>query len=160
MKGAIKLILLLISVLVAFPTGGILANRLPLFDPPGFPFRVKTYLTGNDIILESSSIFPELRPKEYNIDAQGLFVISLEASKDLGWEIKESDPLKGTIKTVITTKLFHFKDDLFIKVVVIDDDHSTLSVQSKSRVGRGDLGANTRHIIDLVSKIEKSLARS
>ena len=47
-----------------------------------------------------------------------------------------------------------FKDDLFLWVEAIDEQHSQLFARSASRVGKGDLGANTRHLMNLFAMVD------
>ncbi|MBW2442530.1 MAG: DUF1499 domain-containing protein, partial [Deltaproteobacteria bacterium] len=48
------------------------------------------------------------------------------------------------------TALFKFKDDIQIRLN-IGDCGTELHIRASSRIGRGDLGANTRHILELMN---------
>jgi uncharacterized protein (DUF1499 family) len=71
----------------------------------------------------------------------------------LKWEISSLDAPKKEIQAVVTTKIWHFKDDVTIQIRPGQPSGSVLWVHSASRVGKGDLGANTRHVMDLVEAV-------
>jgi uncharacterized protein (DUF1499 family) len=67
------------------------------------------------------------------------------AARALGWTIVGSDPAQGRLEATATTFWFRFTDDIVVRVRR-EGAGSRLDVRSKSRVGRGDLGANARRI--------------
>ena len=138
------------SLLVA----GLLTNKLPWSEPPGIFTRLFAYLTVNEAETEVGSIFPELRPQVYAAPAALMFDVGRRAVERLGWETLTVDPDDRKIEAVVTTKIFGFKDDLLLWVEVIDEQHSQLFARSASRVGKGDLGANTRHLMNLFAMVE------
>jgi uncharacterized protein (DUF1499 family) len=140
-------------VFAALPLAGLLGNRPPLFDPPGPARRLATYLTTNVAETRDDSLFPELRPKQYAVPAGQLYEQAVTALERLGWEIGERDAGNGRLRAVVTTPLWKFRDDITIEARALPGDRSTLHVRSASRVGRGDLAANTRHILDLYAAI-------
>jgi uncharacterized protein (DUF1499 family) len=135
-------------VLAALPLAGLLANRPPLFDPPGPARRLAAYLTTNVAETRADSPFPELNPKQYAVPAGQLFEQATTAVERLGWEIAERDAGSRRLRAVVTTRLWKFRDDIAIEARALPGDRSTLYVRSASRVGRSDLAANTRHVLD------------
>ena len=73
------------------------------------------------------------------------FARAHEAAQAMGWEIVKSDAKSGRIEAVATTFWFGFKDDVAVKVAA-DGKGSRVEVRSKSRVGKGDSGANSKRI--------------
>jgi len=61
------------------------------------------------------------------------------------WTVQQADPAAGTIEAVATTPLFRFRDDIVIRVRP-DGGGSRVDVRSKSRDGKGDIGANVARI--------------
>jgi uncharacterized protein (DUF1499 family) len=147
----ILIFLLLIggSLLVA----GIMSNRLPLTDPPGLVRRLATYLNTNVAETSEDSLFPELRLRRYEAPEGLLFDIARRAVQSLKWEIANLDAEKKEIQAVVTTKMWKFKDDVTVQVRPAQPSGSVLWIRSTSRVGKGDLGANTRHVMDLVDAV-------
>ena len=138
------------SLLVA----GLLTNKLPWSEPPGIATRLFAYLTLNEAETEVASIFPELRPPVYAAPAALMFDVARRAVDRLGWETLTVDADDRKIEAVVTTKVFGFKDDLLLWVAVIDEQHSQFFARSASRVGKGDLGANTRHLMNLLAMVD------
>lgn len=62
-----------------------------------------------------------------------------------GWTVTATDPAAGLVEAVATTAVFGFQDDVVIRVRP-DGDGSRMDVRSKSREGRGDVGANASRI--------------
>ncbi len=142
---------------VSLIAAGIISNRLPLSDPPGLGERLKTYLTTHVAETTADSPFPELRLRHYRTPPALLFDIARRAVEGLRWEIAVLDSEKKEIQAVATTKVWRFKDDITIRVEPAPEGGSFLYARSSSRVGRGDLGANTRHIMDLLLAAERLL---
>ncbi len=83
------------------------------------------------------------------------FALSLRAARDLGWTIVDSDEAAGRIEATDTTYWFGFVDDVVIRVRA-EGGVSRVDIRSKSRVGRGDLGANARRIRAFMSRMKQS----
>ena len=84
----------------------------------------------------------------------------MEASADkLGWEIDSQRDQAYTLHVVVTTPLLGYQDDIYIKLLPITENRNYLYIRSSSRKGRGDLGTNTRHILDLYHQIDKLVGK-
>jgi uncharacterized protein (DUF1499 family) len=70
------------------------------------------------------------------------------------WVITAEDPAGGTIEAVVTSRLFGFQDDVVIRVRPDGTGASRVDMRSKSRDGKGDLGANASRIRAYVSALE------
>jgi uncharacterized protein (DUF1499 family) len=66
-----------------------------------------------------------------------------------------ANPSQGAIKTVAVTPILRFKDDVDIKVLPAGEG-ATLAVYSRSRVGRGDLGANRKRVEAMLEQLRRS----
>jgi uncharacterized protein (DUF1499 family) len=62
-----------------------------------------------------------------------------------GWTVTQTDPVSNTLVGTDTSRLFKFVDDIVVRVRP-QDGGSVVDVRSKSRVGRGDMGANAARI--------------
>jgi uncharacterized protein (DUF1499 family) len=71
--------------------------------------------------------------------------VEAAAQRMPGWEITRDDPAARAIEGVASSRLFRFKDDFVIEVRA-QDDSSLVQMRSKSRDGKGDLGANAARI--------------
>ena len=62
------------------------------------------------------------------------------------WSVTHTDATAGTLEAVATSRLFHFQDDIVLRVRPGADGGSLVDMRSKSRVGQGDMGANAARI--------------
>ena len=62
-----------------------------------------------------------------------------------GWEVTAADPQARTFEGVVETGSFRFRDDFVVRVRP-DAEATRVDMRSKSRVGKGDLGANAKRI--------------
>lgn len=155
-KLLLALLLTLVVAAVALVAGGLLANRLPWNDAPGTWRRLATYLSSNVAETSEAPVFPELRSRVYRNKPAILFQAVGSAAQTLGWEIASRNLEDGEIELVITSKVWRFKDDVRVRIVQRDTE-SAVHIRSSSRIGRADLGANTRHVLDLYEQLEAEL---
>ncbi len=155
----IVIVLCLISIPMVLILSAFNHNDLPWTEPPGPMARVKHYLTTNVAETTQDSPYPELRMREYDYPTDQLFSL-LEASvAELGWQIDGQRDQVYSLHAVVTTPLLRYQDDVLIRLIPISTNRNHLYVRSSSRKGRGDLGTNTRHILDLYSQIEKLVGK-
>lgn len=151
-------LLLLICILIAFPVLmiliALLKNDLPWSDPPGFGTRLATYLNTNIAETTIDSVFPELIPRRYALDKDVLKKLIVESMEKLGWDIVEPFDQHNKLHALVATPLLGFKDDVHIKLEPGAGGTVLVSVRSASRTGKGDLGTNTRHILDLFETLD------
>lgn len=153
----VRWILVLLVVAVGLLAGGVWLNGLPLDDPPGMPVRLFTYLNTHVAETIEGSPFPELRPRHYGLAADPLFAKVKEAAARLPrWEIVETSDERRELRAVVTSALLRFKDDVTVTVVPQPDGKPTIMVRAVSRVGKGDLGTNTRHVLNLYDMLERA----
>jgi uncharacterized protein (DUF1499 family) len=71
------------------------------------------------------------------------------------WTITHIDPATGVIEAVATSRLFHFRDDIAIRVRPDGNSGSRVDMRSKSRDGQGDLGVNAARIRAYMAELEQ-----
>ncbi len=71
--------------------------------------------------------------------------LAVQTAEGLGWEVIATNRAEGTILARQTTEVFRFVDDIAIRVRP-DADGAVVDLRSKSRDGRGDMGANAIRI--------------
>ncbi len=155
-------IAMIITALVLVPVFmiviALLKNDLPWGDPPGLGQRLATYLNTNIAETTIDSVFPELIPRRYALDINVLKKLILDVIDELGWDISSPFDKEYTLAAVVTTPLFGFKDDVMIKLQQGAGDTVIVSVRSQSRTGKGDLGTNTRHVLNLFESLDNFIA--
>jgi uncharacterized protein (DUF1499 family) len=107
---------------------------------------------GDSIATQQREGYPDLAPLTLEAPPEMVFLRALEAARDMGWEIEESDPERGRIEATDTTPWFGFKDDVVVRVRP-EGAGSRVDVRSVSRVGRSDVGTNARRIDDYLEKL-------
>jgi uncharacterized protein (DUF1499 family) len=151
--GLAQILVFLLLIGGSLLAAGIISNRLPLTEPPGLATRLVTYLNTNVAETTEDSPFAELQLRRYEAPEGLLFDVARRAVQSLKWEITNLDAEKKEIQAVVTTKIWKFKDDVTVQIRPAQPSGSVLWVRSTSRVGKGDLGANTRHVMDLVETV-------
>ncbi len=154
MSGLLQVVFFLTVILASLVGAGLISNDLPWSDPPGMATRLMTYLSTNVAETTPDSAFPELRPRSYAAPAALMFDVARRAAEALHWELSTVEPEERKIEAVATTRVIKFKDDVTIWVEADGEERSTLFARSASRVGNVDLGANTRHIMDLFETVD------
>lgn len=152
-KGVLQFIFFAAFIGAGLAAAAIISNDLPMSDEPGMGTRISAYLNTNIAETTQDSAFPELRMKRYNAPPSLLIDIARRAAEALGWEVGELDAENHTLTAVVTTKLIQFKDDVLIRADPAQPSGTALYIRSSSRVGKGDLGANTRHVMDLIEAV-------
>jgi uncharacterized protein (DUF1499 family) len=141
-------LLLILAGTGSLAVGGLVLNNPPLYDAPGFGRRLLTYLTTNVAETRRDHPFPELELRCYRLPPAVLFSRIEQAVEALGWEILECTSEHYHLHAGVSTPLLKFRDDLEVHLAVTGGG-TEVHVRSSSRVGKGDLGANSRHILDL-----------
>ena len=101
----------------------------------------------NDVKTGATPQYPDIQPQRFGpaFGYDRIFDSALEVSRGMGWEIRETDKARGVIEAIATTRLLKFKDDVTI-TITRETEATVVNVRSKSRIGKGDLGANARRI--------------
>jgi uncharacterized protein (DUF1499 family) len=128
-------------------------------DPPVFasdPWkhgRDMTYPAGFAEVQRAG--YPELAPIVVSMPPAVALdrVASLFAQN--GWVVTQKDPISNTVTGTDTSHLFKFVDDIVVRVRP-QDGGSVVDVRSKSRVGKGDMGANAARIRKLTTQLQSA----
>lgn len=152
LRVALGLVLLAIALIGA----AVIANRVSLTAPPGFAVRLKTYLGAHHVVTAPDSPFPELRGSAYAVTPDALYAAVRAGVSALGWRLLSEDAARRRLHAVVSSRIWRFKDDVMIDIGVAPGG-ARLNISSQSRIGRGDLGANLRHILDLQAAVDARL---
>jgi hypothetical protein len=149
-------VLLLVAVGIGLGAGGdappINDITTDLSSPPSFASAadVPDY-AGRDMTYPAAFVeivrvaYPDLAPIESSLPPADAFARAVVTARALGWEITYEDPGSGTFDASETSAIFRFVDDVTVRVRPLGAG-SVIDVRSKSRDGRGDLGANAARI--------------
>ncbi|MDZ7736026.1 MAG: DUF1499 domain-containing protein [Gammaproteobacteria bacterium] len=100
---------------------------------------------GRETARAQHEAYPDIRPMYFDAKPVEVFRAAKQAISELGWQLVEADENDGRIEAVDTTRWFGFRDDIVIRIRA-DNGGTRMDVRSKSRVGRSDVGTNTRRI--------------
>ncbi len=123
-----------------------------LEDPPAFaPASVVPEYAGRDMRYPAEFVpivragYPDLGPLVVDAPVEATFARALEVAEDIGFEIVARNEPEHAFDAREATFLFRFVDDVVVRVRP-EGEGSRVDVRSKSRDGRGDLGANAKRI--------------
>jgi len=107
---------------------------------------------GDSVAAEQQKAYPDLRPLMMAMPVDSAFSLALRTARDMGWELVDQSRADGRIEATATTPWMGFKDDVVIRVSSASGI-SRVDVRSKSRVGRGDVGANARRVRQYLERL-------
>ena len=107
--------------------------------------------TINDVRTGATPEYPELQAQRFAKPFDQVFAAALATAREMGLDVTSAE--NGVIKAVATTRIMRFKDDVTITV----GRDGTVNVHSRSRIGKGDLGANARRIRDFQARLHSRL---
>lgn len=138
-----------------------------LADPPAFENALSLEANqGRDMAhkKEDAAIqrewYPDLTSAKLAMPADRAFELALATARSMPtWSVVWNDPASGRIEAVAVTRVFGFRDDIAIRVRS-DGQGSLLDVRSKSRDGKGDLGANESRIRTYLEAVKNGTSGS
>lgn len=110
--------------------------------------------TINDVRTGVTPEYPQLQPQRFAKPADQVFAAALATAREMDFEVTSAE--KGEIQAVATTRLMRFKDDVTI-TIGREGEATVVNVRSRSRIGKGDLGANARRIAEFQALLAKRL---
>ncbi len=140
----VKKMILALGILFALLVGGVLISGL-------------IWPRINDVKTGETPEYPDLQPQRFSVAMVRAYDAALATARELGWEIISESREAGEIEAVDTTKILRFKDDVTITVKPGTGENCTVYLRSRSRVGKGDLGANARRIVRFQTELAKRL---
>jgi len=115
-------------------------------DPPRFSDRERDMsYPGEDFAAQQRAAYSDLAPIQVSSAPAQALELARETAVALGWEIVSVDPAAGHLEAREVSRIFQFVDDIAVRVRP-SETGALIDVRSKSRDGRGDLGANARRI--------------
>jgi uncharacterized protein (DUF1499 family) len=120
------------------PFVAVLPLREGATNPPEHP--------GEETAAVQREHYPDVRPLMMAMPVDSAFLLAAAAAREMPrWEVVDQSRREGRIEAVATTPWFGFRDDVVIRVTS-RAGISRVDVRSKSRVGRGDAGANAARV--------------
>ena len=122
-----------------------------------FPDKFQAGLRNNSASTSDDPQFEELRTARFPRSRQEVFDASIRAiNSTRGWTLTNRADSGTALQAEVSAALGIFTDDVLISL--IDEGGNTrVDVQSKSRKGNSDFGANRRHIAQFLMVLEREL---
>jgi uncharacterized protein (DUF1499 family) len=123
-------------------------------DPPRFrAAQTEAANEGRDLAYPGAAFaraqregYPDLEPIRVAGEPDAVYRRCLAAAAELGWKITMQDAATRSFEAEDVSRIFRFVDDIAVRVRASGDGAAVVDVRSKSRVGKGDLGANAARI--------------
>jgi uncharacterized protein (DUF1499 family) len=104
-------------------------------------------------------VYPEVQPLLLPAPPGEAFAAALAAARSMpDWEIAAEELPNGRIEAIARTSLFHFEDDVAIRVRP-EGEGSRIDVRSRSRLGQSDFGANAARIVAYLRAVQDYVSR-
>ncbi len=97
--------------------------------------------------------YGDIRPLEFAVDGPTIVEKAKKVLMAMGLTDIRFDDQSMCLQAVATTKLFRFKDDFLVRIEK-KGEGCTMHVRSKSRLGKGDLGANYLRIKEFLRQMQ------
>jgi uncharacterized protein (DUF1499 family) len=99
--------------------------------------------------------YPDLKPLHLAEPPDAAFARAVRlAQQQPTWQVLYVNGMSRSFEGVATSELFRFQDDFVVRVRA-DGTGSVVDMRSKSRDGKGDLGANAERIRAFLSELSK-----
>lgn len=115
----------------------------------------KRDLTVNHAKLEENSQDPTLRPLLLSSSISDVADLIAEIAKQhAGWNLESRENIDDTLRLHLTRKtpILRFTDDIHVRLFPIEAG-TRVEAESRSRIGKGDLGQNPRNLRELVDAL-------
>jgi uncharacterized protein (DUF1499 family) len=110
---------------------------------------------GDSTAQAQAKAYPDIQPLMLAMRVDSAYTLALETVRDIGWELVDQNRREGRIEATATTPFLGFKDDVVVRISSASGI-SRVDVRSKSRVGRGDVGANAKRIRAYLDRLRQS----
>lgn len=130
-------------------------------EEPGMSTNILKGLYRNWVSTTPDAGNPDLRTRLYGCGPGKVFDhVKKLAGKRRGWKIVEADLDDGILKIEARTLIFRFVDDVTIRVHPAPGGGTLLDMESRSRVGVGDLGTNARRVSNFLKRIDEIVRKN
>jgi uncharacterized protein (DUF1499 family) len=115
---------------------------------------------GDSFARQQQLAYPDLQPLRLDVAPDRAYEHVLATARRMPtWSITRADGFARALEGTATSVLFRFQDDFVIEVRE-ENGQSVVHMRSKSRDGKGDLGANARRIRAFLSRVQEAATAS
>ncbi|MCB9726925.1 MAG: DUF1499 domain-containing protein [Deltaproteobacteria bacterium] len=102
--------------------------------------------------------YPQLETFVTDRPAPEVLAAAEATARAMDLDIRHVDPAAGRIEATARSALFHFRDDVLVRVRPRTGGAVAVDLRSRSRVGKGDLGANAARIQTFLERLRQRLS--
>jgi uncharacterized protein (DUF1499 family) len=114
-----------------------------------------------DVTSGESLDYPELLSRVYYGESEAILTAAEQGVRKLPrWRVVHRDSESGTVDAEAETRIGNQLDDVTVYVEEIGGNQCRVTIRSRSRQGRGDLGQNAQHIRELQNAMDDLLTRN
>ena len=123
--------------------------------------RLGRGLSGNHARTSQDDVDPRLRGRTYAVPFEQVWqaALALAGGGLRRWHIVESDDYEGVIKAESKTLVLRYIEDVIITIQLDHDAQTRVDMESRSRKGSLDFGANSRRIGKFFRALDQKLKR-
>lgn len=124
------------------------------------PDRIARALRDNIAVTSGDATDPRLRSRVYGVPFEDVWRAALALAQGglRGWLVTSVDDREGVIVAEATTPVFHFVDDVTIRIQLDANAQTRVDMRSASRKSRADLGVNTRRVARFFRALDARLS--
>ena len=112
----------------------------------------------NDVTTGESAAYPKLRSRVYYVEVAAAMTAAEQALRRLPrWKMVARDAENDALEAEVRTPLGPFTDDVTVYFFPLGHGQTRVTIRSRSRLGRGDLGQNAAHIRELQGAMDDRL---
>ncbi len=112
----------------------------------------------NDVTTGESAAYPNLHSRVYAAEPAAVLAAAEQAVRSLPrWRVVYIDAENDALEAEVETVVGRFLDDVTVYVIPLDSGQTRVTIRSRSRIGRGDLGQNALHIGELQTAMDARL---
>ncbi len=112
----------------------------------------------SDITTGENAAYPKLRARVYYADAAQAMAAAEQALRRLPrWKLVARDAENDALEAEVRTPIGPFTDDVTVYFFPLGHGQTRVTIRSRSRRGRGDLGQNAAHIRALQGAMDDRL---
>ncbi|HUN48734.1 MAG TPA: DUF1499 domain-containing protein [Stellaceae bacterium] len=101
------------------------------------------------------SAYPDIAPLTLALTPDRALVLAVAQANRMGWTIINIDAAHGRLEATDRTLWYGFTDDIVVRVAADEGSGGArIDIRSKSRVGRGDFGANARRVRNYLAAVK------
>jgi len=136
-------------------------NMVLADEEPGMSTNIVKGLFRNWVCTKPDAGNPDLRTRLYAGGPKKIFNHAKDlAAKRRGWKIVDADVDAGILKIEARTLVFRFVDDVVIRVNPAAGGGTSLDMESRSRVGKGDFGTNARRVSKFLKRMDEIVRKN